>query len=150
AGFLPFRLVRTDGATYYPTNGLALEPLAVTARERAVASGKSKPYFFDAHVGGQHARIYTVQFPGTTGFAVQLAASIDAADNALEKIKLWLSIVAFGGIVLASIAGFFVARAALKPMRRLSDVAEHVRATRDLSRRIEVTGHDELSRLATT
>ena len=35
-------------------------------------------------------------------------------------------------------------------MRRLSDAAEHVRATRDLSRRIEVTGRDELSRLATT
>jgi two-component system sensor histidine kinase MprB len=35
-------------------------------------------------------------------------------------------------------------------VRRLSDAAEHVRATRDLSRRIEVTGNDELSRLATT
>ena len=35
-------------------------------------------------------------------------------------------------------------------MRDLSETAEHVRATRDLSQRIEVTGSDELSRLATT
>ena len=35
-------------------------------------------------------------------------------------------------------------------MRDLSDTAEHVRTTRDLSQRIEVTGNDELSRLART
>src|SRR5262249_35225574 len=69
---------------------------------------------------------------------------------ALSRIKLWLAIVAAVGIAIAAAAGFVVARAALRPVRRLSHTAEHVRATRDLSQRIEVRGHDELSRLATT
>jgi two-component system sensor histidine kinase MprB len=148
AGFLPFRLVRSNGATLFPNNGSTLEPLAVTARERAVAEGTAKPYYSDAYFGGQHARIYTVQYQ--PHFAVQVAASIDAADHALARIKLWLLLIALGGIAVASAAGFLVARAALRPVRRLSETAEHVRATRDLSRRIEVTGYDELSRLATT
>ena len=35
-------------------------------------------------------------------------------------------------------------------MRQLSEAAENVRTTRDLTQRIEVTGNDELSQLATT
>ena len=75
---------------------------------------------------------------------------LDAADHALSKIRLWLILVAIGGIGVASAAGFVVASAALRPVRRLSDTAEHVRLTQDLTQRIEVTGHDELSQLATT
>ena len=39
---------------------------------------------------------------------------------------------------------------AVRPVRDLSDTAERVRATRDLSQRIRVDGSDELSRLAAT
>ena len=41
-----------------------------------------------------------------------------------------------------------VARAALAPVRRLTEAAENVAQTGDLSERIEVEGEDELSRLA--
>src|SRR5213076_20564 len=44
--------------------------------------------------------------------------------------------------------GLLVSRAALTPVRRLTDTAEHVTETGDLSERIEVSGQDELSRLA--
>jgi two-component system sensor histidine kinase MprB len=43
-----------------------------------------------------------------------------------------------------------VARAALSPVRELTETAEHVSETKDLSERIEVSGNDELSRLATS
>ncbi len=147
---VPYRFVGQNGAKLMLNTGysVALRPLPVTAAAKAVAAGSGKAYFSDALVGRQHARIYTVQFQ--PGFAVQIAAPLDAADRALSRIKLWLILVALGGIALASAAGFLVARAALRPVRRLSETAEHVRATRDLSRRIDVTGHDELSRLATT
>src|SRR5690349_11202769 len=39
-------------------------------------------------------------------------------------------------------------RPALAPVRRLTETAEEVSETRDLSRRIDVHGRDELSRLA--
>jgi two-component system sensor histidine kinase MprB len=147
---LPYRFVKSDGATYFPDNPLAgtLEPLPVTMRAREVAAGNAKPYFFDAHVSGQHARIYTAQYQPR--LAVQLAASIDAQDDALSKIRLWLIIVALGGISLASAVGFLVARAALKPVRKLSATAENVRTTRDLTQRIDVTGSDEVGKLAQT
>jgi two-component system sensor histidine kinase MprB len=71
-------------------------------------------------------------------------------DNELSKLKLWLLLVMVGGIALASGSGFLVARAALRPVRRLSDAAERVRTTRDLSERIDVEGKDELSNLASS
>jgi two-component system sensor histidine kinase MprB len=147
---VPYRFIAFNGTRIFlPTEtSAALRPLGVTAGEKEVAAGTAKPYFFDTDVGGQHARIYTVQFQ--PGYAIQIAASTNAADHALARIKLWLLLIALGGIAVASAAGFLVARASLRPVRRLSETAEHVRATRDLSRRIVVTGNDELSRLATT
>jgi two-component system sensor histidine kinase MprB len=43
-----------------------------------------------------------------------------------------------------------VARAALTPVTRLTEATEHVTTTGDLRRRIETSGNDELSRLATS
>jgi two-component system sensor histidine kinase MprB len=147
---IPFRLVKTDGGTYYPPGPFAasLEPLPVTAHTLRVAAGNAKAFFFDTRIGGQHARIYTTRFQPQ--YAVQIATGIDAADHALSKIRLWLIIIAVGGIGLASAAGFLVARAALKPVRYLSETAERVRRTRDLTQRIAVSGSDEVSKLAMT
>jgi two-component system sensor histidine kinase MprB len=152
---LPFRLVANNGDTFLPDNAYSdsLGPLTATAHARAVASGSSKAYFFDAHVDGQAARIYTARFQvccPVEYYAVQIAASLEAADHALARIRLWLIVVAISGIGVASVSGFLVAREALKPVRRLSATAEHVRLTQDLTQRIEVTGTDELSQLATT
>ncbi len=54
-----------------------------------------------------------------------------------------------GGIGLASGLGLVVTRTAARPLSELSEAAEHVARTRDLSRRIEAGGgDDELGRLA--
>src|SRR6266516_737849 len=50
----------------------------------------------------------------------------------------------------SDLLGLFVSRTALAPVKRLTDTAEKVTATGDLSQRIEVSGRDELSRLATS
>src|SRR5258708_34095829 len=109
----------------------ALEPLPVSAHERAVAAGRSGSFFFDTHIQGHNARVFTTEFQ--PGFAIQVAASLDAADHALSKIRLWLILVALGGIGIASAAGFLVPRAALRPVRRLSETPGHGRTTRDLA-----------------
>ena len=54
------------------------------------------------------------------------------------------------GIALAAALGLAVARAVLAPVQRLTRTAEEVSETRDLSRRIDASGTDELSRLAST
>ena len=143
-----YRLVTTNGTQIVPDyTESALGPLPVTKQARGVAAGGSS-FFADVDAGGADARSYTTQLG--PGFAVQIFVSISAENHALAKIRLWLILVAFAGVALASAAGFLVARAALRPVRRLSDTAEHVRTTQDLSRRIDATGKDELGQLATT
>jgi two-component system sensor histidine kinase MprB len=150
-----FQIVTTNGSVYRPDDPRFADiSLPATKEAEEVAAGTRRPYYADAHVAGQHVRILTTAIPSPSGapsqLAVQVVTGLEGVDHELAKIKLWLALVAVGGIAIASAAGFLVARAALKPVRDLSETAEHVRATRDLSQRIAVHGHDELSQLATT
>jgi two-component system sensor histidine kinase MprB len=66
----------------------------------------------------------------------------------LHRVTLYLILIAAGGILVAGGLGLAVARAALAPVRRLTQATETVTETGDLSERIEANGEDELSRLA--
>jgi two-component system sensor histidine kinase MprB len=67
----------------------------------------------------------------------------------LAETRNRLLLVALGGVMLAAALGTVVARAALRPVERLTGVVEEVARTRDLSRRVVAGGgHDELNRLA--
>ena len=144
-----FQLVDTDGGVYrQEQEGFLFPLLPGTTRARAVAAGKADPFYSDAQVAGRHLRIYTARL--VPGLAVQIESPLGNVDHELAKIRLWLVLVALGGVGIASLAGFLVARASLKPVRDLSEAAERVRTTQDLSERIAVQGSDELSRLAFT
>jgi len=148
----PFQIVDGAGATYRPERafGDVVWPLlpGVTHAQQ-VATGKRKPFHFESTYQGEHVRLLVTELvPGAS--ALEVVASLQDVDHELGKIKLWLIVVALGGIGIASVSGFLVARAALTPVRELSDTAERVRSTRDLSQRIRIEGSDELSRLAAT
>jgi two-component system sensor histidine kinase MprB len=95
-----------------------------------------------------HLRVATVTV--APGFSLQIAHRLTDADVVLSRLRIWFLLVAAGGVALAALLGAFVAREALRPVRRLTDTAEHVAETHDLTRRIDVSGNDELSRLATS
>jgi two-component system sensor histidine kinase MprB len=121
--------------------------LPVTPRALEMARGNvPEPYFSDASIDGRQVRVWTVPGPG---YALQVADITDV-DQTLHKVGLALLLIALGGVAVAAGLGLAVARAALAPVRRLTETAERVADTRDLSERIEATGHDELSRLATS
>jgi two-component system, OmpR family, sensor histidine kinase MprB len=153
---LPFRLIKSDGTIYLPSSAGGssdpLYPVAVTQQVKSTATGATKSFFISTHIktpiGRQHIRVLTTEYQ--PGYSIQVAASLNPNDSELAKIRLWLFLVAIGGIGIASAIGFVVARAALIPVRRLSEAAEDVRTTRDLTKRIAVTGNDELSHLART
>jgi two-component system sensor histidine kinase MprB len=111
-----------------------------------VAAGTRPPYFDDAEVDGVHVRFYTARAPD--GSAIQLARPMTEVDDALAKLRIGLGIAALGGILLAAFLGRLATRHAVRPVTDLTETAEHVARTRDLSRRIEAAGGDELSRLA--
>ena len=138
------QLVRSDGGVVVPPLQAVRLPVSETAL--AIARGDDAPAWSDVRVGGRHLRVLT--FPFGPQAAVQVARPLTEVDQSLRRIGLFLLLVAGGGIVLAAGFGLLVARAALGPVRGLTETAEHVTETGDLSQRIEVGGRDELSRLA--
>lgn len=140
------QLVTVDGAVRRPLG--AEVALPVSARHLAVAAGSEEAFYEDARVAGTHVRILTVQL--APGLAVQIARPLTEVDDVLADLRLILLLVALGGVALAAVLGLAVARAALAPARRLTETAEEITATGDLSRRVEVGGSDELGRLASS
>ncbi len=118
----------------------------VTPDVLAVASGSTPAYSFDTTVDGSRLRVYVA--PAGRGTAVEVWGPLDPIESALAATRVRLAVVALGGVLLAAALGTVVARAAIAPVERLTSVVEDVARTRDLSRRVAATGHDELSRLA--
>ncbi len=140
------QVVKATGGTIRPPGDST--PLPVGDAELAVARGTAGAFREDIDVEGTHLRVLT--FPYSPGYAVQVARPLTEVDDTLTHLGLLLLLIAGAGIAFAAALGLVVARAALRPVRRLTETAEHVTETGDLTERIDVSGRDELSRLATT
>lgn len=144
--FIAFQIIRSDGSVIMrDTSGLP-----ITGADRAVAAGRRDQSLRTIGRTGNssHARVLT--FPIGGGIAVQLTRPLVDIDRTLGHLALVLLLGAAAGVIVALILGYLVAKASLKPVERLTDAVERVGATRQLDETIEVTGHDELSRLATS
>jgi two-component system sensor histidine kinase MprB len=113
---------------------------------QAVADGRRPPYFSDEKVDGTNVRVLTQR--AGPNLAVQLARPLTEVDDALANLRLGLLVGSLAVIALAAFLARYATRHAVKPVTDLTETAEHVARTRDLSRRIEAEGGDELSRLA--
>jgi two-component system sensor histidine kinase MprB len=97
--------------------------------------------------GGTRLRVLTVQ-SNLDNLAVQVALPLSAADSQLHKLTLLfllLALLGFGGVVTGS---WLVVRRMMRPVASLTDAAEQIAITRDLTTRIDDYGDDELGRLA--
>ncbi|MDX6636876.1 MAG: two-component system, OmpR family, sensor histidine kinase MprB [Solirubrobacterales bacterium] len=117
-----------------------------TARERTIARTGQGSELVDRQLNGDHYRVLTE--PLKSGGAVILARSLQGVDDVLGRLRVILALVALGGIGLAALLAWLVSREVIAPIRRLTATAEHIGATDDLSRRIEVGRADEVGRLA--
>jgi two-component system, OmpR family, sensor histidine kinase MprB len=138
------QVVTVDGHTIRAADARVALPFS--DHVLSVAQGNDGSFFDDARVSGVHVRVLTI--PGDSGFAVQIARPLTEVDASLERIRLFLIVIALAGMAIAAVLGLAVSRAALAPVRRLTSATERVTATGDLSERIEAGGEDELSRLA--
>ena len=142
------QVVRSDGValrTFEET-----QPLPVGQRALKTAQTGEGTFFSDSKVGGTDVRVYTAPAQDQSGrrYAIQVAQSLTDVRHTLSRVALFLILIATGGILIAAALGLLVSRAALAPVRRLTEASEKVADTRDLSERIDVGGRDELSRLA--
>jgi len=145
AGNVTAAAVRADGTPFYVPG--EPDPLVLGPEETAVARGQA-PNSARSGVATDGTEYRIVAVPvRNLDFALVLGRPLQVTNNILSA--LWLVLIVFGvaGVILAGLAGAAVARSALRPVRELSAAVEHVRATRELAP-IEVTGDDEVSRLA--
>jgi two-component system, OmpR family, sensor histidine kinase MprB len=146
------RVISKVGTSGAPPGSAAEEqvppPLGDDKEFREVAAGKRSPFFADREIEGSHVRVYVSR--GGEGMAVFVARPLTEIDRALGTLRWALGILALGGIVLAVVLSRLATRTAIRPVAQLTETAEHVASTRDLSRRIATQGEDELSRLATS
>jgi two-component system, OmpR family, sensor histidine kinase MprB len=138
------QLVRPTGRLVrHPTSAEALpvDDLALDIARR----GEGQE-LVDRTVDGVHLRVLTRGI-GNAG-AIQVARPLDEVDRQLDNILLVLLFVGAAGVALGAGLGFVVARAALAPVARFTRRTEELAADPDLSARMELTGRDELTRLA--
>jgi two-component system, OmpR family, sensor histidine kinase MprB len=141
------QLVSPDGKVVRSPN--ASFALPVTDRTLAVARAHDEAsYFSDVKVEGTDLRVLTTTSP--QGQALQVARPLDEVEASLSRLALILAGVGLAGLGVAMALGLLVARAALRPVHELTDAAEHVTETGDLTHRIEAGGVDELGRLASS
>lgn len=101
----------------------------------------------DATVAGVHYRVLSA--PVGEGFTVLLARPLSEVDDTLRTLVVMMAFITAAGVALAAGLGMAVTRTAAAPVARLSDAAERVTETGDLSLRIEEPGtQDEIGRLA--
>jgi two-component system sensor histidine kinase MprB len=145
----PFQIVGSDGSIYRPGSFTYIQKeLPEVALAQKVAAGTSNKYVEAKYIG---IPVRILMVPTTNHqYTIEVAAPIGSVHHELHKIKLWLLLVSLGGVGFATLAGFLIARTTLRPVRELSETAERVRQTRDLTQRIHVQGSDELSQLAAT
>jgi len=129
-----------------PDGGVHGSSLPVDARAKQLAAHGGRYYFTDDRVNDFHLRELVAPIEG--GGAVIIAQSLNQTDHALDRIRFWTLLIGGLGIAAAAALAALVATAALRPVRRLTAAAETVAATGNLTERVEVTGGDELGRLA--
>ena len=137
------QVVEPDGDVRRPL--LQSIPLPVDDRVLAVARGERAPYLADVRGDDFHLRMIVVPIPAG---AVQLARSLAEVDRSLGGLAVALALVSLAGVGVALVLGWAIGRGAVGPVRKLTEAAEHVAATRDLEAPIEVAREDELGRLA--
>jgi two-component system, OmpR family, sensor histidine kinase MprB len=143
-GSATFEQAVSANGQVYPTRG-EHGALPVTHDTLKATHQPGERHFSDARMNAGSIRVLTV---GGSGIALQIGRNLSEVNHTLHRVTVYLVLIALGGILVAVALGLAVARTALAPVRRLTETAEHVTETGDLSERIEVDSHDELGRLA--
>ena len=101
---------------------------------------------FTTSIAGVKYRMVTI--PLVNGGALQLAKDISEIEHAQQRIRMRLIATGLLGILVAAIAGWWVARRTAKPIQQLADAAEHIAVTQELNTTLDIHGDREIEQLA--
>jgi two-component system sensor histidine kinase MprB len=150
---------RAPYAQFSSTNGAVLQTfggltLPVGSLTRKVASGQANNVFITATVKGVDVRILCFHGSAVDNgeiipVAIQLGRPLGPVDGILSRLRLVLFLLFAGGIALAAALGRFAARRVLAPLAEVTQTAQVIGETDDLSKRLAVRADDEVGQLAT-
>ena len=130
-------------------------PVGAMALE-AAKRGESlyEEFWLDDGANGRRLRVYSAPLvleDGTQVGILQVARPLIASEAPLNQLRLLLAVMGAVSLVVAMVAGWVLARAALAPIDRLSQAARDIGAAQDFARRVSHHGpRDEVGRLAVT
>jgi two-component system, OmpR family, sensor kinase len=82
---------------------------------------------------------------------VEVAATMSSIDDALTVVRRGLLVGSLAALLLAAVGGSILARAALRPIKDITETAQQITGTQDLSQRIPVAvPTDEVGQLTET
>jgi two-component system sensor histidine kinase MprB len=141
-----FQIITTNGQVVDRPGGNPVA-LPVDDADRAVAArpaGTSTVRVVELEGGRE--RLLTMA--AGNDVAVQVSRSLTQTDDTLQTLTVLFAIV--GGVVIAVTvaSGFTLTRRSLRPIGRLTDAAEQIARTQDLSTTIDEAGSDEVGRLS--
>ncbi len=140
-----------NGQPHMRSAGTPPARLDLDAQVVARANGATDPisFHFESAAGPAHVAVLPVrEATGTRGalVIVEFAGARLAQVNSTVATMATISLIA---LVLAGGAGWFIAGQVLAPIRAVRETAQSI-GEGDLSRRIEVTGRDDVAQLAIT
>jgi two-component system, OmpR family, sensor histidine kinase MprB len=141
-------LIHSNGVSWVPHGQSQKIPVS-SALKTLAASGSGRLYV-DVDAGGTQLRVLAEGL-GSRG-ALAIALPLTDVNHTLSHELLLMVIIAAAGIALAALLGLLVARTALSPIARFTAQTEAIAAEPALleSERVDVSGNDELARLART
>jgi two-component system sensor histidine kinase MprB len=144
------QIVFPDGSTRLYAGNV---PLPINGATLRATTGIGGAYMSDITARGSHLREITIPivFPdsGVTA-AVQIARPLDGVDRILAHLRLVLFLVCVGGMGLAAALGRVAARRVLAPLAEVTETAEVIGYSNDLTLRLRVRhADDEVGQLAT-
>jgi two-component system, OmpR family, sensor histidine kinase MprB len=148
-GPAPYEQVVSGSGQVITSRGNVLLP--VDRATIAVAGRRTNNVVETVTVGGADFRMITMSAyaSGSVPVAVQLARPLGPVESVLAKLRLVLVLLLFGGIALAAVLGRIAANRVLAPLAEVTQTAQLIGQTDDLSLRLGVHADDEVGQLAT-
>jgi len=117
-----------------------------------VSSGGGKDAFAITAFETDRLRVFSTPLRenGEVIGVIQVAHPLTEQDQLNTRLLNTLLMLVPLALLVAGVGGIFLTDRALRPVRSITQAAAEISETEDLSRRLEVTGKDELAELAAT
>jgi two-component system sensor histidine kinase MprB len=139
--------VAADGTTTHVSGTEVSLPVDRITEQLAARGDAGTGHFSDATVDGVDYRVYTLALGDGQG-AVQVGRDLSSSTRVLVRIAVLTALIGLAVIAASAFAGWWIARQITKRLAALTEAAETVSSSGELTVPIEVTGRDEVGRLA--